>query len=140
VIVSADGEDGPGVEPDTWEVPMDAEEARKRLLAERGEILQSLGETDEAAREDREAETLDDPKDSGDAAQPLAAEYEDDSIAETLRNRLAQVDRALRRVDDGTWGRSVRSGAPIPQARLDADPAAELTVEEAAQEERAAGR
>jgi RNA polymerase-binding transcription factor len=119
---------------------MDAAEARKRLLDERAEILQSLGGADEAAREDREAETADDPKDSADAAQPLAAEYEDDSIAETLRGRLAQVDRALRRVDDGTWGRSVRSGTQIPQARLDADPAAELTVEEAAAEERAAGR
>lgn len=118
---------------------MDAAEARKRLLAERAGILQSLGETDEAAREDREAETTDDPKDSGDAAQPLAAEYQDDSVAETLRDRLAQVNRALRRVEDGTWGRSVRSGAPIPQARLDADPAAELTVGEAAEAERAAG-
>jgi DnaK suppressor protein len=118
---------------------MDAAEARKRLLDERAEVLQSLGETDEAAREDREAETADDPKDSADAAQPLAAEYEDDSIAETLRNRLAQVDRALQRVDNGTWGRSVQSGVPIPQARLEADPAAELTVEEAAAEEHAAG-
>ena len=119
---------------------MDAAEARKRLLAERGEILESLGETDEAARADREAETSDDPKDSVDAAQPLAAEYQDDSIAETLRDRLARVNRALQRVDDGTWGRSVRSGAPIPEARLEADPAAELTVEEAAAEEHAAGR
>lgn len=118
---------------------MDAAEARKRLLDERAEILESLAGADEAAREDREAETTDDPQDSGDAAQPLAAEYQDDSIAETLRDRLAQVDRALRRVDDGTWGRSVRSGAPIPQGRLEADPAAELTVEEAAAEERAAG-
>jgi len=31
---------------------------------------------------------------------------------------------------DGTFGRSVRSGAPIPDDRLEADPAAELTVEE----------
>ena len=30
-------------------------------------------------------------------------------------------------------GRSVRSGAPIPDERLEADPAAELTVEEAQQ-------
>jgi DnaK suppressor protein len=117
---------------------MDAAEARKRLLAERAEILHSLGGADEAAREDREAETADDPKDSADAAQPLTAEYEDDAIAETLRERLAQVDRALQRVDDGIWGRSVQSGVPIPQARLEADPAAELTVEEAAAEERAA--
>ena len=35
------------------------------------------------------------------------------------------------RLADGTYGRSVRSGDPIPDERLEADPAAELTVEEA---------
>ncbi len=38
---------------------------------------------------------------------------------------------ALKRLDDGSYGRSVRSGVPIPDERLEADPAAELTVEEA---------
>jgi DnaK suppressor protein len=32
----------------------------------------------------------------------------------------------------GTYGRSVQSGKPIPDERLEADPAAELTVEEEA--------
>jgi DnaK suppressor protein len=31
----------------------------------------------------------------------------------------------------GTYGRSTVSGVPIPDERLEADPAAELTVEEA---------
>ena len=35
------------------------------------------------------------------------------------------------RVEDGSYGRSIRSGAPIPDERLEADPAAELTVQEA---------
>jgi DnaK suppressor protein len=48
-----------------------------------------------------------------------------------MRDRLAAIDRALRRLDEGTYGRSVRSGVPIPDERLEADPAAELTVEEA---------
>jgi DnaK suppressor protein len=48
-----------------------------------------------------------------------------------LRNRLAALDRALQRVEDGSYGRSIRSGAPIPDERLEADPAAELTVQEA---------
>ena len=61
----------------------------------------------------------------------LTAEGMDDSTADTLRDRLAAIDRALQRLDDGTYGRSVRSGLPIPDERLDADPAAELTVEEA---------
>ena len=34
--------------------------------------------------------------------------------------------------DAGSYGRSVRSGQPIPDERLEADPLAELTVEEAA--------
>ena len=55
----------------------------------------------------------------------------DDSTADTLRDRLAAIDRALQRLDNGTYGRSVRSGVPIPDERLEADPAAELTVEEA---------
>ena len=55
----------------------------------------------------------------------------DDAIADSLRDRLAALDRALKRLDDGTYGRSVRSGVPIPEDRLEADPAAELTVEEA---------
>jgi DnaK suppressor protein len=118
---------------------MDLEDARQRLVAERAQIRQSLGMVDEAARQDREAETADDPLDQGDAAQSLTAEYEDDAIAESLRDRLDRIERALRRVDDGSWGRSVRSGMPIPAERLEADPAAELTVAEAAEQERAAG-
>ena len=40
------------------------------------------------------------------------------------------------RLDDGTYGRSVRSGEPIPDERLEADPAAELTISEARAAER----
>ena len=118
---------------------MDLEEARKRLLSERSDIRQSLGFTEESGQEDREAETIEGGQDWADGAQPLSAEYEDDAIAQTLRDRLGQIDRALLRVDDGTWGRSVRSGVPIPAARLEADPAAEFTVDEAAAQERADG-
>jgi RNA polymerase-binding transcription factor DksA len=66
-----------------------------------------------------------------DAAQPLTEEGIDDAVADSMRERLATIDRALRRLDDGTYGRSVRSGLPIPDDRLEADPAAELTIEEA---------
>ena len=111
---------------------MDEAQARARLQAERAEVTGLLSETESAEQQDRvtedeEAET----GDSADAAQTLTAEGVDDSTAETLRDRLAAIDRALRRLDDGTYGRSVRSGVPIPDERLEADPAAELTVEEA---------
>ena len=53
-------------------------------------------------------------------------------IAE-LRHHLDAIDRAEKRLEPGTYGLSVLSGQPIPDARLESDPTAELTVEEAAQ-------
>ena len=47
------------------------------------------------------------------------------------RARLAALERAEARLAAGIYGRSVRSGRPIPDERLEADPLAELTVDEA---------
>ncbi len=109
---------------------MDQGVARDRLLAERAEVAQLLKDAQSAGEQDRETE--DEPGDYADAAQPLTAEGMDDALADNFGDRLAAIDRALKRLEDGTYGKSVRSGHPIPDARLDADPAAELTVEEAA--------
>ena len=108
---------------------MDLQRARTRLDAVRAQLLGLLGDVANAQTGDRQAEGETD--DATDEAQPLAEEGVDDAVAAGLRDRLAALDRALRRVDDGTYGRSVRSGALIPDERLEADPAAELTVEEA---------
>ncbi len=111
---------------------MDNDEARARLLAERAEVEGLLRDTERAGQQDRETEVdVAETGDIEDAALSLTAEGLDDSVAETLRERLDALDRALQRLDDGTYGRSVRSGLPIPAERLEADPAAELTIEEA---------
>lgn len=111
---------------------MDADEARARLRAEREQITTLLRDTESAAEQDREAEDEAATGDVSDAAQPLTAQGIDDAVAASLRERLGAIDRALQRLDEGTYGHSVRSGRPIPAERLEADPAAELTVEEAA--------
>jgi DnaK suppressor protein len=110
---------------------MDEETARARLLAERADVQNLLTDSVQAGAEDRAAQA--ETGDMADAAQPLSAEGMDDSVAESLRDRLAALDRALKRLDEGTYGYSVQSGQPIPEGRLEADPAAELTVEEAAE-------
>jgi DnaK suppressor protein len=115
---------------------MDLDRARSLLIAERDEVRGLLKGSEEAGWEDRQAEVDSEAGDIEDAAQPLTAEGEDDAITESLRNRLDAIDRALHRLDTGTYGRSVRSGEPIPDERLEADPAAELTVEEARAAER----
>lgn len=43
--------------------------------------------------------------------------------------KLVAVDRALKRIADGSYGLCTRRGEPIGRARLDARPAAELCIE-----------
>jgi DnaK suppressor protein len=116
---------------------MDQDRARSLLTAERDDVLRLLHKTEADGQGDREAEVETEAEDEGDAALALTEEGEDDAIAESLRDRLDTIERALHRLDDGTYGRSIRSGEPIPDERLEADPAAELTIEEARAAERA---
>jgi DnaK suppressor protein len=67
-----------------------------------------------------------------DAGSELATEMSDLAMIDDLRRRLDAVERAETRIEAGTFGRSVESGAIIPDARLEADPLAERTVEEQA--------
>jgi DnaK suppressor protein len=109
---------------------MDESRARALLRAERAEVAELLQEAERA--EDTERESAEDiPGDFEDAGELLTEEDEDEAVAGDLRDRLAVIDRALARLEAGTYGRSVLSGKPIPDERLEADPAAELTVEEA---------
>ena len=108
---------------------MEESRARALLRAERAEVAKLLRETEEAVRIDEQAP--DSATDYGDEALPLTEEATDEAVAEQLRERLGAIDRALARLEAGTYGRSVLSGKPIPDQRLEADPAAELTVEEA---------
>jgi DnaK suppressor protein len=108
---------------------MQESRARALIEAERARVLALLGDVTHSAASDRTAAN----QESGDHADPaerLTAEEGDDAVLEQLRDRLAALDRAKGRIADGTYGRSVRSGDPIPDDRLEADPAAELTVEE----------
>lgn len=50
--------------------------------------------------------------------------------AEDLRRELDALERAEARLADGTYGLSLESGKPIPDARLEARPTAERTIEE----------
>ncbi len=91
------------------------------------ELSQLLGEGEEDRAE------ADEPGDMFDSAQPLTQQGFDDAVIAELRSHLEAIDRAEKRLELGTYGLSVRSGQPIPDDRLEADPTAELTVQEAAQ-------
>jgi hypothetical protein len=59
-------------------------------------------------------------------------------VDQLLGARWAALQRAEARLAAGSYGRLVRSGQPIPDDRLEADPLAELSVEEEAAAERGA--
>jgi DnaK suppressor protein len=107
---------------------MDEERARALLQQERGRVEALLSETMVDGRDDRAAANA--GGDLSDPAERLTAEEGDDAVAAGLRERLDAIRRAERRIEEGTFGFSVRSGVPIPDERLEADPAAELTVKE----------
>ncbi len=103
---------------------MDAERARELLAAERlriGQALSRLGHQDdgEIAGEDPAGLATD-----------LYQDEFDEGLADDLRAQLAAVERAEQRLAAGTYGFSIESGRPIPDERLEAVPAAELTADE----------
>ncbi len=52
----------------------------------------------------------------------------DMTLEDNVRELLAQVERALARIDAGTYGECQRCGAFISESRLEAVPAAEFCI------------
>ena len=109
---------------------MEDDRARLLLESERRRLEALIADLRIDRSDDRAA--ADESTDWSDPAQPLTAEGTDDAVAASLEERLAAIGRAEQRLAAGTYGRSLRSGATIPDERLEADPTADLTVEEAA--------
>ncbi len=57
-------------------------------------------------------------------------------LAEAERRRLREIDVALKRIEDRTYGVCELTGKTIPKARLDAKPWARYTIESAREVER----
>ncbi len=76
---------------------------------------------------------------SGDEADAGSKTFEREhemSLANNSRDLLAQVERALGRLDAGTYGRCENCGNAIPKPRLQAFPRATLCVSCKQREER----
>jgi DnaK suppressor protein len=106
---------------------MDADRARELLAAERARIERALGRL----KPEDDGEISDD-SDPANLATDLYQDELDEGLADDLREQLAAVERAEQRLANGTYGYSTESGQPIPDERLEALPAAELTAEEEA--------
>ena len=105
---------------------MDPARARDLLARERERIETALSRLNR-----------DGPQESDENLEPGDVDTEnlyqdeyDEGRRKELETDLAALERAERRLAEGTYGLSVVSGEPIPEARLEALPTAERTVEE----------
>ena len=108
------------------------DEMRRKLLKERAKYLHSAEEYQ------AEAESLLATREPGDVqfdeeggeGTTVAVERERDlALSSQARHTVSQIDAALERIENGTFGYCVTSGAPIPIARLRAIPWAAERVE-----------
>ena len=112
--------------------PAFLEQQRKRLSAMRDQLL-GAGTTrsaSEGAPRTGEAREIEDD------AQDMAQSEIEGTIDAVEEQRLRAIERALAKIDEGTYGLSDLSGDPIPKARLEAMPEAVLTLQEEEARER----
>jgi DnaK suppressor protein len=105
---------------------MDPDRARQLLANERARIEQSIANL-RGTEPDGDGERTE-PGDDG--SEDLYQDEFDAGRAEAFKEQLAALERAEERLAAGTYGLSVESGKPIPDARLEVVPTAERTVEE----------
>jgi DnaK suppressor protein len=97
---------------------MNTQHFKERLLAREQELVEDIARFERDAREARAAE-VEDPIDQVTSSENKAAGFQESTLAaETLK----QVRDALRRIDEGTYGKCIECGRPIEPARLEAVP------------------
>jgi DnaK suppressor protein len=105
---------------------MDEARARELLKAEREQVELEL-----AKLRGEGTEESDERVEPGEAdSEALYQDEFDAGRIEELKGRLGAVERAEARLEAGNYGVSIKSGEPIPDERLEAQPTAELTVDE----------
>jgi DnaK suppressor protein len=103
--------------------------ARKLVAEERARIESALGGLSGEIRDDGSLQRQQ-TGEAEDAGSALESESISVALEADLREQLAAVERAEERIARGMFGRSVETGQPIPDERLEAEPLAERTLEE----------
>ncbi len=117
---------------------MDAELTRKRLLEERArlEASRERRKLSEASERESLAELSMYDQHPADVGTETFEREKDVTIREMIETQLAEVQYALRRLDEGTYGICEACSKPIAEARLEAKPAARFCVQDQARVER----
>lgn len=105
---------------------MNTEHVKQRLLDKERELVEEMARLENDARDSGEAEVRDSTDDATSSQSTSEALQEDVLLSRTL----IQVRDALKRIEDGTYGRCIACGRQIEAARLEAVPWAEYCLED----------
>ncbi len=112
------------------------EKQRARLEELRMELIRMVEGLEEDQRYRAEEEEDFTEHDSGDMSHSLFTRELDATVEQTLERRLRNVERAMQKIEEGTYGICDDTGEPIPRGRLEAVPEAIYTVEAQQRRER----
>ncbi|MBU6423885.1 MAG: TraR/DksA C4-type zinc finger protein [Chloroflexota bacterium] len=116
------------------------------MSALRSRLQRDLGDTENTLEAIRERTTVGQQESGGEIS--LSDQHPADAATETesreldlaqqrmLGSRVRRIQDALHRMDDGTYGRCVVCGSPIPEERLEAIPDTAYCLKDATAEER----
>ena len=102
-----------------------------RLRVERADAEERFAEFGDVMSEVRTARSDGSADDEHDPEGPTMTQEwsQRTAVLADVRSELAEIDHALARIDDGTYGICARCGKRITVARLDARPTAELCID-----------
>ena len=106
--------------------PQEARQSLEQMLREIDTATATLAA--EGAGDSSELSHLD--QHPGDTASELTDADNQSALLDNSAQQRAEVEAALKRIEDGTFGTCVDCGKPIPEARLEVRPEAARCVED----------
>jgi DnaK suppressor protein len=122
-------------ETDAWSAE-ELAEVRSELGAQATALRSEIDRAEVASEKLKRDQSTEGSGDEADAGSKTFEREHEMSLANNSRDLLVQVERALGRLDAGTYGRCEECGNAIPKARLQAFPRATLCVTCKQREER----
>lgn len=110
---------------------IDIQQMKERLEAKQAELQRNIGNLTEAYPPPVDPiQASEGPQDFEETAVDFLETQQEQSVMVNEQALLTEVQRALKRIEEGTYGRCVDCGKPIPEKRLEAIPWAARCVED----------
>jgi RNA polymerase-binding transcription factor DksA len=104
---------------------------RDQLQEERERVREQLSRLGHGAAANSDGASLDFDENFADSGQVAAEQGETRVLAASLQDQLVDVEHALEKIDDGSYGQCETCGEDIGDARLEAMPASRYCIKHA---------